>query len=246
MSPDPSIVLPGPAASHWPLVTTHQSVVLELPDREPRTGDTEAVVTEWIDVNRAMWDERADVHAASPDYAFEQYVADPTFLSHVVRFDVPRLGDLTGLRGVHLQCHIGTDTLSLHRLGAQMTGLDFSGAGSCAGPRPRGPRPAPTSRTSSPSCTAPPRRCPSTRTTSSSPGSARCAGCPTSGGGPTWWPGCSNRAAGSSCARVTRCSGRWPTHARTACSRSSIRTSSGQSPRPGTSPGPTSRPTTSS
>nr|WP_269811396.1 class I SAM-dependent methyltransferase [Kineosporia rhizophila] len=27
-----------------------------------------------------------------------------------------------------MQCHIGTDTLSLHRLGAQMTGLDFSSA----------------------------------------------------------------------------------------------------------------------
>ena len=51
---------------------------------------------------------------------------DPAFLSHVVQFDRPRLGDLTGLRGVHLQCHIGTDTVSLARLGARMTGLDFS------------------------------------------------------------------------------------------------------------------------
>jgi len=31
-----------------------------------------------------------------------------------------------GRRGLHLQCHIGTDTLSLARLGATMTGLDFS------------------------------------------------------------------------------------------------------------------------
>jgi SAM-dependent methyltransferase len=29
---------------------------------------------------------------------------------------------------VHLQCHIGTDTISLARLGARMTGLDFSPA----------------------------------------------------------------------------------------------------------------------
>ncbi len=35
---------------------------------------------------------------------------------------------MTGLRGVHLQCHIGTDTISLARLGARMTGLDFSPA----------------------------------------------------------------------------------------------------------------------
>ena len=33
---------------------------------------------------------------------------------------------MSGRRGVHLQCHIGTDTVSLARLGADMTGLDFS------------------------------------------------------------------------------------------------------------------------
>jgi SAM-dependent methyltransferase len=78
------------------------------------------------DVNRDNWDERAPAHAASADYAVERFAADPSFISHVVRFDLPRLGDVSGLRGVHLQCHIGTDTVSLARLGARMTGLDFS------------------------------------------------------------------------------------------------------------------------
>jgi SAM-dependent methyltransferase len=79
-------------------------------------------------VNRAHWDERAPAHAASPDYAVDRFATDPDFVSDVVRFDVPRLGDVAGLRGVHLQCHIGTDTVSLARLGARMTGLDFSPA----------------------------------------------------------------------------------------------------------------------
>src|SRR5712692_247991 len=79
-------------------------------------------------LNKASWDERAPAHAASPDYAVDRFVADPGFLSHVVRFDLPLLGDIAGLRGVHLQCHIGTDTISLARLGASMTGLDFSPA----------------------------------------------------------------------------------------------------------------------
>lgn len=79
-------------------------------------------------LNRASWDERAPAHAASPDYAFDRFVADPGFLSDVVRFDLPLLGQVAGQRGVHLQCHIGTDTISLSRLGARMTGLDFSGA----------------------------------------------------------------------------------------------------------------------
>lgn len=79
-------------------------------------------------VNRAMWDERAPAHAASEGYGLRRFVADPDHLSQVVRFDRDRLGDIRGLRGVHLQCHIGTDTLSLARLGARMSGLDFSPA----------------------------------------------------------------------------------------------------------------------
>lgn len=78
--------------------------------------------------NLAVWNERAPVHAASPDYAVAQFLDDPDHLSNVVRFDLPRLGDIGGLDGVHLQCHIGTDTISLARLGARMSGLDFSGA----------------------------------------------------------------------------------------------------------------------
>ena len=77
-------------------------------------------------VNRANWDERVPAHAASPDYGVERFISDPRYLSDVVRFDLPLLGDVAGLRGVHLQCHIGTDTISLARLGASMTGVDFS------------------------------------------------------------------------------------------------------------------------
>ncbi|MFC9769694.1 class I SAM-dependent methyltransferase [Rhodococcus jostii] len=86
------------------------------------------MVTEYRAINTAHWDERAPVHALSPDYAVERFVTDPDFLSDVVRFDQPMLGDISGLAGVHLQCHIGTDTVSLSRLGARMTGLDFSHA----------------------------------------------------------------------------------------------------------------------
>jgi len=79
-------------------------------------------------LNRASWDERAPAHAASPGYRLDAFRSDPAYLSDVVRFDLPLIGDVRGLRGVHLQCHIGTDTISLARLGARMTGLDFSPA----------------------------------------------------------------------------------------------------------------------
>jgi len=83
---------------------------------------------DYLDLNRASWDERAPAHAASPDYKVQGFVDDPAYIGGVVQFDRSLLGDLLGLRGVHLQCHIGTDTVGLSRLGARMTGLDFSSA----------------------------------------------------------------------------------------------------------------------
>src|ERR1700742_863853 len=85
-------------------------------------------MADYRDVNRASWNERVPAHVASPDYQVGRFAEDPGHLSDVVRFDLPLLGDVRGLRGVHLQCHIGTDTISLARLGARMTGLDFSPA----------------------------------------------------------------------------------------------------------------------
>jgi SAM-dependent methyltransferase len=95
-------------------------------DPQEQPAPAQGVPEDYRELNRRNWDERAPAHAESPNYAVEQFVTDPEFISHVVRFDLPRLGDIAGLRGVHLQCHIGTDTVSLARLGARMTGLDFS------------------------------------------------------------------------------------------------------------------------
>ena len=66
------------------------------------------------------------VHAASDEYDLAGLAADPDRLSPVVTYDRYALADLTGLDAVHLQCHIGTDTVSLARLGARITGVDFS------------------------------------------------------------------------------------------------------------------------
>ena len=76
--------------------------------------------------NQRNWDSRAPVHAASKLYNLDKFVADPQHLSSVVEFDRDYIGDVTDKSLVHLQCHIGTDTLSWARLGAQVTGLDFS------------------------------------------------------------------------------------------------------------------------
>jgi SAM-dependent methyltransferase len=81
---------------------------------------------ERLEANRANWDERAGIHAESRGYELDKFRSDPNHISGVVEFDRTYLGDLTGLRAVHLQCHIGTDTISLARLGAEVIGLDQS------------------------------------------------------------------------------------------------------------------------
>jgi SAM-dependent methyltransferase len=75
------------------------------------------------DVNRAFWDERVPIHTKSDFYDVEGFVGGATALRP---FEREELGDVRGLSLVHPQCHFGLDTLSWARLGATVTGLDFS------------------------------------------------------------------------------------------------------------------------
>jgi SAM-dependent methyltransferase len=79
-----------------------------------------------IAINRRNWDERAVIHArdVTGDYMLDRFRAGEDAL-HVI--EAAELGDIRGKRALHLQCHIGRDTLCLARRGAQATGLDFSG-----------------------------------------------------------------------------------------------------------------------
>ena len=82
-------------------------------------------MADYLETNLANWNSRVVHHERG--YDLDRYRADPGHLSHVVAFDLPRLGRLDSLDVLHLQCHIGTDTLSLARLGARsVSGLDFS------------------------------------------------------------------------------------------------------------------------
>lgn len=82
--------------------------------------------TEHLSANRANWDERVDIHWGSAEYDVQRYIDDPMAISDVVEFDRTEIGEVSGKRLLHLQCHIGTDTLSWARLGATVTGVDFS------------------------------------------------------------------------------------------------------------------------
>ena len=73
--------------------------------------------------NLAHWNEVTAHHVASPFYRTEDFRNGEIVLDPVVRGAV---GDVAGKRLLHLQCHFGLDTLSLARMGATVTGLDFS------------------------------------------------------------------------------------------------------------------------
>jgi SAM-dependent methyltransferase len=76
--------------------------------------------------NQANWDARVALHYGSDEYGIDRFIADPDHLSGVVSYDRNKLGDVSGKRLLHLQCHIGTDTISWARLGADVTGTDLS------------------------------------------------------------------------------------------------------------------------
>ncbi|BDZ45964.1 class I SAM-dependent methyltransferase [Naasia aerilata] len=85
---------------------------------------------EEVAANRANWDERVPSHVRA--YGAESFAGDSGAISAVVRADAVSLaphlpgGSVKGLRLIHLQSHIGTDSISWARLGADVVGVDFS------------------------------------------------------------------------------------------------------------------------
>ncbi len=90
--------------------------MIVLPGSEEMSNDAK-------NLNRRFWDERVPIHVSSGFYDVEGFRAGRISLGPD---EVRDLGDVLGKRLVHLQCHLGLDTLSWARLGADVTGLDFS------------------------------------------------------------------------------------------------------------------------
>lgn len=77
----------------------------------------------YIEINRQSWNNRTDTHLKSEFYDLDGFMSGKTSLNDI---ELNLLGNLEGKTILHLQCHFGQDTISLSRLGAQVTGVDLA------------------------------------------------------------------------------------------------------------------------
>ncbi|HNA56491.1 MAG TPA: class I SAM-dependent methyltransferase [Chitinophagales bacterium] len=78
---------------------------------------------DYISINRKAWNDKVDAHVQSEFYNVAGFLNGETSLKHI---ELELLGDISGKRILHLQCHFGQDTISLARMGAYVTGVDLS------------------------------------------------------------------------------------------------------------------------
>ena len=84
------------------------------------------MLDDYLKANLANWDERVGVHVGSDLYDVEGFRSGRSSLMRIERDELgPLIHEGTSL--LHLQCHFGLDTLSWARMGAIVTGADFSG-----------------------------------------------------------------------------------------------------------------------
>jgi len=77
----------------------------------------------YIEINRQSWNNKTDIHLKSEFYDLKNFIQGKTSLNSI---ELNLLGDISGKTILHLQCHFGQDTISLSRLGAEVTGVDLS------------------------------------------------------------------------------------------------------------------------
>lgn len=78
---------------------------------------------DYININKATWNKKTAVHIESEFYNNEAFLKGKSSLNSI---ELELLGSISNKKILHLQCHFGQDTLSLARLGAKVTGIDFS------------------------------------------------------------------------------------------------------------------------
>jgi SAM-dependent methyltransferase len=77
----------------------------------------------YIEINRKLWNRKTEVHLESDFYDVKNFIKGRNTLNEI---ELSLLPNLAGKSVLHLQCHFGQDTISLSKLGAEVTGIDLS------------------------------------------------------------------------------------------------------------------------
>lgn len=75
--------------------------------------------------NRKLWDAYTPIHTTGSFYDVDRFRNDPADV-RIEPWEREEVDDVAGKSLLHVQCHFGLDTLSWARLGARVTGVDFS------------------------------------------------------------------------------------------------------------------------
>ncbi|MDI9320237.1 MAG: class I SAM-dependent methyltransferase [Phycisphaerales bacterium] len=78
---------------------------------------------DYININKKLWDNKVEHHVASEFYDMKNFLEGKSSLKSI---ELDMLGVVKGKSILHLQCHFGQDSISLARMGASVTGIDFS------------------------------------------------------------------------------------------------------------------------
>ena len=78
---------------------------------------------QYFKANKELWNQRTAVHKDSSFYDVAGFKAGKNVLTSI---ELNEVGDVTGKKMLHLQCHFGMDSLNWSRLGADVTGVDLS------------------------------------------------------------------------------------------------------------------------
>lgn len=77
----------------------------------------------YLEINRKSWNAKVEPHLKSDFYFVDEFLMGRTSLNSI---ELELLGKIKNKTILHLQCHFGQDSISLSRLGAEVTGIDLS------------------------------------------------------------------------------------------------------------------------